>query len=244
MQTPSSPGPVPARWAGWDAVGAVLGGAALGSAGGPVAACELSAALAPSLGACVPAGAGVGALAGALVGLGAAPLCRHGSSRRRPAGHRPAGSTRAAAWLVVTAVVAVAWVWSTEWLATEDGLEQVVLLLVGFGVAIGGAVLIVLALGLLRRRGWARWGAVVGFSLAAVAALSGVLATARVALEPGVAGQAGAGTSPAELVPPVVALVVSVAVVVLVLSPATARDFRRIGQPPPGGGDRRQGTDG
>jgi catechol 2,3-dioxygenase-like lactoylglutathione lyase family enzyme len=28
--------PVPARWAGWGAVGAVLGGAALGSAGGPV----------------------------------------------------------------------------------------------------------------------------------------------------------------------------------------------------------------
>jgi hypothetical protein len=172
MQTPSSPGPVPARWAGWGAVGAVLGGAALGSAGGPVAACELSAALAPSFGACVPAGAGAGALTGALVGLGTAPLCRHGSSRRRPAGHRPVGSTRAAA-----------------------------------------------------------------------AALSGVLATAKVALEPGVAGQAGAGTSPAELLPPVVALVVSVAVVVLVLSPATARDFRRIGQPPLGGGDRRQGTD-
>jgi hypothetical protein len=71
----------------------------------------------------------------------------------------------------------------------------------------------------------------------------GVLATASVALEPGVAGQAGAGTSPAELIPPVVALVVSVAVVVLVLSPATARDFRRIGQPPRGDGDRRQGTD-
>jgi hypothetical protein len=86
-------------------------------------------------------------------------------------------------------------------------------------------------------------GAVVGFSLAAVAALSGVLATASVAMKPGVAGQAGAGASPAELIPPVVALVVSIAVVVLVLSPATARDFRRIGQPPPGGGVRRQGTD-
>jgi hypothetical protein len=145
--------------------------------------------------------------------------------------------------LVVTAVVAVVWVWSTEWLASEDGLEQMVLLLVGSGVAVGGAVLIVLALGLLRRRGWARWGAVVGFSLAAVAALSGVLATASVAMKPGVAGQAGAGASPAELIPPVVALVVSIAVVVLVLSPAIARDFRRIGQPPRGGGDRRQGTD-
>jgi len=132
----------------------------------------------------------------------------------------------------VTAVVVVAWVWITEWLATEDGLEQMVLLLVGFGTVLGGAALIVLALGLLRRRGWARWGAVVGFSLAAVAALSGLMATAGVVLGPGVAGEAG-GARLAELVPPVVSLVVSVAVVVLVLLPATARDFRKIGQRPP-----------
>jgi hypothetical protein len=146
--------------------------------------------------------------------------------------------------LVVTAVVAVAWVWITEWLATEDGLEQMVLLLVGFGTVIGGAALIVLALGLLRRRGWARWGAVVGFSLAAFAALSGLLATAGVVLEPDVAGEAGGARSLAELVPPVVSLVVSVAVVVVVLLPATARDFRKIGQLPPRDGDRRQGSGG
>lgn len=93
-------------------------------------------------------------------------------------------------------------------------------------------MLIVLALGLLRRRGWARWGAVVGFSLAAVAALSGLLATVKVMPEPGIAGDPRGNRSPAELVPPVASLVVSVAVVVLVLLPATARDFRSTGPPP------------
>lgn len=222
MRAGASPEPVAARWAGWATAGVVLAGAALGSAFGAVAACELSGVLAPTLGACVPSGAAAGALAGALTGLVAAPLCRYGSRRRRPAAHRPAGSTRAAALLVVAAVVAAAWVWAAEWAATEDGLEQVLLLVIGVGVAVGGIMLIVLALGLLRRRGWARWGAVVGFSLAAVAGLSGLLAAAS----------AGAGSSPAELVPPAVALVVSVAVVALLLVPATARDCRTVGHPP------------
>jgi hypothetical protein len=200
----------------------VLAGAALGAAGGPVAACELSGPLAPAFGGCVPAGVAAGALAGVLTGLAAAPLAHVGSSRRRPAGHRPAGSTRAAALLVAAAAVAAALVWAAEWAATEDGLERLVLLVVGLGVAALAAALIVVALGLLRRRGWARWGAVVGFSLGAVAALSGLLGTVN----------AGAGTSPAELAPPAVALAVSVAVVVLALVPATARDFRSAGQPP------------
>jgi hypothetical protein len=200
----------------------VLTGAALGGASGPVAACELSAALAPSSGACAPTGAAAGALAGALLGLAAAPLCRSGSSRRRPPAHRPAGSTRAAALLVV----ATASVWTAEWAATGNGLEQLGLLAVGFAAAAAGVLLIVLAVGLLRRRGWARWGAVVGFSLAAVAALAGLLAAAG-----------GTAASPAELLPPAAALVVSVAVVALALSPATARDFRGVAHPPVG--DRR-----
>ncbi|HEX8132772.1 MAG TPA: hypothetical protein VF880_05010 [Actinomycetes bacterium] len=211
-----------ARWAGWATARVVLAGAALGAAGGPVAACELSGVVAPTFGGCAPAGAAAGALAGTLTGLAAAPLARTGSSRRRPAAHRPAGSTRAAASLVVAAAVAAALVWAAEWAATEEGLEQLVLLVLGLGVAAGGAVLVLLALGLLRRRGWARWGAVVGFSLAAVAALSGLLGTVN----------GGAATRPAELAPPVVALAVSLAVVVLVLVPATARDFRSAGQPP------------
>jgi hypothetical protein len=222
MRAGASPGPVAARWAGWATAGVVLAGAALGAVGGPVAACELSGVLAPTVGGCVPAGVAVGALAGALTGLAAAPLARVGSGRRRPAPHRPAGSTRAAALLVVAAAVAAAWVWATEWAATEDGLEQLVLLLLGVGVAALAAALVVVALGLLRRRGWARWAAVVGFSLGAVAALSGLLGTVN----------AGAGTRMAELAPPAVALAVSVAVVVLALVPATARDFRSAGRPP------------
>jgi hypothetical protein len=222
MRAGACAGPVAARWAGWATAGVVLAGAALGAAIGPVAACELSGVLAPTFGGCVPAGAAAGALAGALTGLAAAPLARCGSGRRRPAAHRPAGSTRAAALLVVAAAVAAAWVWAAEWAATEDGLEQLVLLVLGLGVAALAAVLVLLALGLLRRRGWARWGAVVGFSLGTVAALSGLLGTVK----------AGAGTAPAEPAAPAVALAVSVAVVVLVLVPATARDFRSAGQPP------------
>jgi hypothetical protein len=211
------------RWAGWAAAAAVLAGAALGAAGGPVATCELSGVLAPTFGGCAPAGAAAGALAGALIGLAAAPLAHAGSSRRRPAAHRPAGATRAAASLVAAAAVAAAWVWAAEWAATGNGLEQLVLLVLGVGVAALAAVLVLVALGLLRRRGWARWAAVVGFSLGAVAALSGLLGTVN----------AGAGTPPAELAPPAVALALSVAVVVLVLAPATARDFRGAAQPPP-----------
>jgi hypothetical protein len=222
MRAGASAGPVAARWAGWATAGVVLAGAALGAAGGPVAACELSGVLAPSFGSCVPAGAATGALTGALTGLAAAPLARAGSGRRRPAAQSPAGSTRAAALLVVAAAVAAAWVWAAEWAATEDGLEQVVLLVLGVGVAALAAALVVVARGLLRRRGWARWAAVVGFSLGAVAALSGLLGRVN----------AGAGTPLAELAPPAAALAVSVAVVVLALVPTTARDFRSAGQPP------------
>ena len=217
-QTDPPKPPAPVRRAGWAAAGAVLAGAALGAAGGPVAACELSGVLAPTFGGCMPAGAAAGALAGALTG----PLARVGSSRRRWAGHRPAASTRAAALLMVAAAVAASWVWAAEWAAAEDGLEQLVLLVLGVGVAALAAALVVVALGLLRRRGWARWAAVVGFSLGAVAALSGLLGTVN----------AGAGTPPAELAPPAGALAVSVAVVGLALAPATARDFRSAGGPP------------
>jgi hypothetical protein len=108
---------------------AALAGAALGSISGPVTACELSAVLDSDVGACVPAGVGVGALAGALIGLVAAPLCQHGSRRRQPAAQRPAGATWAAAGLVVTAVVAAVWVWLTEWAATQGGLASLSALL-------------------------------------------------------------------------------------------------------------------
>jgi hypothetical protein len=92
-------------------------------------------------------------------------------------------------------------------------------------------VLLVAAWGLLRRRGWARWGMVVGFSLATVAALSALLA-ALAALEVGVSGNPWLNQPLPELVPPVVVLLLSVAVVVLLLWPSTARDFSASGQAP------------
>jgi hypothetical protein len=204
----------------------------MGSASGPVTACELSAALAWDVGACVPTGAVAGALGGAVLGLVAAPLARSGRRRRQPVAHHPAATTWAAAGLVVAALAAAVWVWTAEWRASEGGeLDRLLLLVVGLGIAGGGVVLVVLAWGLLRRRGWARWGLVVGFSLASVAALSALLA-ARAALQVGVARNPWLNQPLPELVPPVVVLLLSVAVVVLVLLPSTASDFSASGQAP------------
>jgi hypothetical protein len=231
MQEPLSRRSVAARRVGWSAVGAVLAGAAMGSVSGSVTACEFSAALGWEVGGCGPTGVAWGALGGALLGLVAAPLGRFGRRRRLPAAHRPAGSTWAAAGLVVAALAAAVWVWTSEWGATEGGLERFPLFVAGLGIGGGGVVLLVAAWGLLRRRGWARWGMVVGFSLAAVAALSALLA-ALAALQVGVSGNPWLNQPLPELVPPVVVLLLSVAVVVLLLWPSTARDFAASGQAP------------
>jgi hypothetical protein len=233
--------PVAARRLGWSTAGAVLAGAAMGSASGAVAACELSAALAWEVGGCVPTGAAKGAVGGALLGLVAAPLGRSGRRRRQPAAHRPAATTWAAAGLVLAALAAAVWVWFAEWRATQGGLDQLPLLVVALGIAGGGVVLVVLTWGLLGRRGWARWSAVVGFSLAAVAALAALLA-ALAALDVGVTGNPWLNQPLPELVPPVVFLVVSVAVVVLLLVPPTARDFSATRQAPPRDADPHQGS--
>ena len=95
--------------------------------------------------------------------------------------------------------------------------------------------------GLLGRRGWARWAVVVGFSLAAVAALAALLA-ALAALEVGVTGNPWLNQPLPELVPPVVFLVVSVAVVVLLLVPPTARDFSATRQAPLRDADSHHGS--
>jgi hypothetical protein len=203
----------------------------MGSASGPVTACELAAALPGDVGGCAPTGAVAGALGGALLGLAAVPLGRSGRRHRQPAAHRPAGTTWAAAGLVLAAPVAAVWVWIAELGATGGGLDSLVLMWLGVPVAVGSAVLIVLASGLLRRRGWARWGMVVGFSLAGVAALSALLA-ALAAREVGVAGNPWLNQPLPELVPPVVFLLISVAVVVLLLLPSTASDFSASGQAP------------
>ena len=215
----------------------------MGSASGPVTACELSGALPWDLGgACAPTGAAWGALGGALLGLVAAPLVRSGRRRRQPAAHRPAATTWAAAGLVVAAVVAAVWVWLAELGASGEGLTSLLLLWLGVPVAVGGAVLLVLASGLLRRRGWARWGVVVGFSLAGVAALAALLA-ALAARGVGVAGKRWMHQPLPELVPPVVFLLICAAVVVLLLWPSTARDFAASGQAPrQDEGPRQQGS--
>jgi hypothetical protein len=233
--------PAAARRVGRSTVGAALAGAAMGSASGAVTACELSAALAWEVGGCVPTGAAAGAVGGALLGLVAAPLGRSGRRRRQPAAHRPAATTWAAAGLVLLALAAAVWGWIAELGATGGGLDSLVLMWLGVPVAAGSAVLIVLASGLLGRRGWARWSAVVGFSLAAVAALAALLA-ALAALDVGVTGNPWLNQPLPELVPPVVFLVVSVAVGVLLLVPPTARDFTAIRQAPLRDADPRQGS--
>jgi hypothetical protein len=189
----------------------------------------------------VPTDAAAGAVGGALLGLVAAPLGRSGRRPGQAAGHRPAATTWAAAGLVLAAVAAAVWVWTSEWAATEGGLERFPLFLAGLAIAGGGAVLIVVAWGLLRRRGWARWALVVGFSLAAVAALAALLA-ALAAREVGVAGNRWLNQPLPALVPPVVFLVLSVAVVVLVLVPPTAWDFSASSRAPRHDVDPRQGS--
>jgi hypothetical protein len=78
---------------------------------------------------------------------------------------------------------AAVWVWLTEWAATV-GSNGFALVWAGFGVVIGRTVLIVLAVGLLRRCGWARWAALAPptvFLLVSVAVVGLVLlpSTAR-----------------------------------------------------------------
>jgi hypothetical protein len=213
----------------------------MGSASGPETACELSAALAWEGGGCVPTGAAAGALGGALLGLVAAPLGRSGRRPRQPAIHRPAATTWAAAGLMLTALAAAVWVWLGEWRAAEGTLDRLPLFVAGLGIAGVGVVLLVLTWGLLGRRGWARWGVVVGFSLAAVAVLAALLA-ALAAQEVGIAGNRWLHQPLSELVPPAVFLVVSVAVVVLVLVPPTARDFAASRQAPLRDAGPRQGS--
>jgi hypothetical protein len=240
MQGTSSRRPGAARRDGWSAVGAVLVGAAMGSASGPETACELSAALAWEGGGCVPTGAAAGALGGALLGLVAAPLSRSGRRPGQPATHRPAATTWAAAGLMLAGLAAAVLVWTAEWRAAEGTLDRLPLFVAGLGIAAVGVVLLLLTWGLRGRRGWARWGVVVGFFLTAIAGLAALLATLA-AQDVGVAGNRWLDQPLSELVPPVVFLVVSVAVVVLVLVPPTARDFAATSQAPPGDVDPRLG---
>jgi hypothetical protein len=145
----------------------------MGAIAGARVACHLSGWLS-SLG-CVPGGAPTGALAGALLALVALPLLGQGTRRGERAGHRPASTTTTAARLIWLAIAAAL----GRWLAQEPLNPQMELEALGWlailpAVLVAAAGLAMAAQGLLRRRGWARWAAVVACSLLGVTALAGL----------------------------------------------------------------------
>jgi hypothetical protein len=218
---PSSSRPTVAVGPG--AVAAVAAGAAMGVLVGVRVACHVSSWMGGLTG-CPPGGGPLGALAGALLALAALPLLREGTRRGSPAGHPPAPTTTAAVRLVWLAIAAALGRWLTEWaLHPQMGLEGLALMAILPPLLAAVAVLAAVAAGLRRRRGWARWTAVVGFSLLGVTALFGLVewavAMARspdAALEPPLV----------DLFAPLVFLVLCAGVVGLLLAPATRGDFR------------------
>jgi len=92
---------------------------------------------------------------------------------------------------------------------------------------VAAAGLAMVAQGLVRRRGWARWAAVVAFSLGGVTALAGLADWAGALVR----SRAHGWEFPAErvavdLATPALFLAISAGVVVLLLRPATRRDFQ------------------
>jgi hypothetical protein len=210
----------------------MLAGAAMGAPVGATVACTLSSWL-PGPGGCVPGGFPAGALVGALLALVALPLLGQGTRRGEPATHRPAPTTTTAARLVWLAIAAALGRWLAEGLLhPQMELEGVVWLALLPVVLVAAAGLAVVAQGLVRRRGWARWAAVVAGSLLGVTALAGLGDWIRALVRSRAYG--GPGPPPIDLVTAVLFLAVSVGVVVLLMTPATSRDFRSSSQPPAG----------
>jgi hypothetical protein len=200
-------------------------------------------------------------------------LLRQGTRRGEPAAHRPAPTTTTAARLVWLAIAAALGRWLAEGLLhPQMGLEGVAWMGILPVVLVGAAGLAMAAEGLVRRRGWARWAAVVAFSLLGVTALAGLVdwiapvddqatsgpagtaPTAPTTPEAGTGAPAAApatqattdapatgmlmrsraqgwGPAPIDLVTPVLFLAISVGVILLLMTPATRRDFRSSGQP-------------
>jgi hypothetical protein len=230
MRRPSSPTPL-ARPIGWSGAAAVLAGAAMGAPVGARVACALSSWL-PGPGGCVPGGFPAGALVGALLALVALPLLGQGTRRGEPAAHRPAATTTTAARLVWLAIAAALGRWLAEALLhPQMGLEGVVWLALLPTLLVAAAGLAVVAEGLVRRRGWARWAAVVACSLLGVTALAGLVDWIRALVR---SRAYGWGPAPIDLVTAVLFLAVSVGVIVLLMTPATSRDFQSSSQPPAG----------
>jgi hypothetical protein len=219
---------------GWSAAAAVIAGAAMGAITGARAACHLGGVLPGPYG-CAPDGVPTGALVGALVALGALPLLSQGTRRWEHATHRPAPTTTTAARLVWLAIAAALGRWLTEGLLNPQmGLEGLGWLAILPVILIAAAGLAMSAQGLLRRRGWARWAAVVACSLLGITALAGLVDWTGALMR---SRADGGWPIPAErvavdLATPVLFLAISVGVIVLLMTPASRQDFRSSRQPP------------
>lgn len=87
----------------------------------------------------------------------------------------------------------------------------------------------------MRRRGWARWATVVAGSLLGVTALAGLGDWIRALMRSRTHGWMVAAERVAvDLITPVLFLAISVGVVVLLMTPASRRDFQSSSQPPAG----------
>ena len=204
----------------------------MGALVGARVACALASWLLDAAG-CVPAGAPTGALVGALLALVALPLLGQGTRRAEHAAHRPAPTTTTAARLVWLAIAAALGRWLAEApLHPQMGLEGVAWMALLPVVLVAAAGLAGAAQGLMRRRGWARWAAVVAFSLVGVTALVQLVDWVRAVVRSRTTG--GWGPAPIDLVTQGLFLAVSVGIVVLLMAPATREDFRSTSQPPAG----------
>jgi hypothetical protein len=226
MQQPSFPTPL-TRPIGWSGAAAVIAGLVMGVIVGARVACSLGGWLPGP--ACAPGGAPTGALVGALVALVALPLLGQGTRRGEHAAHRPAATTATAARLVWLAIAAALGRWLAERvLHPQMGLEGLGWMALLPVVLVAAAGLAMAAQGLVRRRGWARWAAVVACSLLGVTALAELVDWI---LPLGPSRAHGWGPAPIDLVTAVLLLAISVGVIVLLMTPATSRDFRSSGQP-------------
>jgi hypothetical protein len=226
MQQPSFPTPT-TRPTGQSAAAAVLTGAAMGAIAGARVACSLSSWL-PGPGGCVPGGFPAGALVAALLALVALPLLGQGTRPGEPAAHRPAATTTTAARMIWLAIAAALARWLTEGLLNPQmGLEGVAWMGILPALLVAAAGLAMAAQGLLRRRGWARWAAVVACSLLGLIALAGLGDWTRALLRSRVDGWGVPAERVAvDLTTPALFLAISVGVVALLMSPATKRDFQ------------------
>jgi hypothetical protein len=219
---------------------AVIAGATMGAIVGARVACHLAGVLPGPYG-CVPAGAPVGALVGALVALGALPLLGQGTRAGEHATHRPAATTTTAARLVWLTIAGALGRWLAEGvLHPQMGLEGLGWMGLLPVVLVGAAGLALAAQGLVRRRGWARWAAVVACSLLGVTGLAGLVDWIGAWLGSRADGRwpVPAEVVAVDLVTAVGLLAISIGVIVLLMTPATSRDFRASRQPPAGTNSR------